>query len=189
MQFPSQEFYGGKLIASPSVKDISLADIIKTNEKDPILSSKPIVFIDTVGNFPEKRKKDSQSRYNPEEAKLVKDIVNKLIKAGVSPKDIGVITPYKDQEDLLKKLLKDVEVQTVDGFQGREKEVIVVSLVRSNKEKDIGFLSDLRRLNVAITRPKRKLIMVGDKETVASDKTYKKLVEYVDKNVKGLTQV
>jgi len=183
MEFPSQQFYNGELVADKSVENITLADIIKTDEKDPVLSKKPVVFIDTEGKFPEKQKKDSQSRYNPEEAKLVKQIVEKLINAGVKPEDIGVITPYKDQEELLKKLLKpfNVEVNTVDGFQGREKEVIIISLVRSNKEGEIGFLEDLRRLNVAVTRAKRKLIIIGDKKTVSSNKTYKKLIEYIKK--------
>lgn len=73
----------------------------------------------------------------------------------------------------------DVETSTVDGFQGREKEVIVISFVRSNRNKEIGFLEDLRRLNVSITRAKRKLIMVGDSETLSVNGTYRRLIEHV----------
>jgi predicted DNA helicase len=179
MDFPSKEFYNGNLIADKNVESITLSQILKSSPKSKILDDTPIVFIDTQGKFPEKQKKDSQSKYNPEEAKLVKWIVEELLKLGVSPKDIGVITPYKDQEDLLKKLLKNIEVQTVDGFQGREKEIIIISLVRSNKEGDIGFLEDLRRLNVALTRPKRKLIIVADANTIKHNKIYQNLISYI----------
>ena len=179
MKFPSLQFYNNELIADETVKNITLSQLLKTKSNSPVLDDTPIVFIDTQGDFPEKQNKDSQSKYNPEEAKLIKKLVEKLLEAGISPKDIGIITPYKDQEDFLKKLIKDIEIQTVDGFQGREKEIIIISLVRSNKEKDIGFLEDLRRLNVAITRPKRKLIIVGDKKTIESNKVYKDLISYI----------
>ena len=189
MNFPSKEFYEGKLKAAEAVKTRKLSDLISIEEKDEIINDIPVIFIDTLGKYPEKQKKDSQSKYNPEEARLVKKIVEKLISAGMQQKDIGVITPYKDQEDLLQKLLpSDVEVKTVDGFQGREKEVIILSTVRSNKEGDIGFLEDLRRLNVAITRPKRKLIVVGDSQTLSSHKTYKRLIEYIKNQGKLITK-
>ena len=86
----------------------------------------------------------------------------------------------KFQEEAMdnKKLL-EVEVKSVDGFQGREKEIIILSLVRANEREEIGFLSDIRRLNVAITRAKRKLIIIGDVKTLISDKTYRDLIEYV----------
>jgi len=182
--FPSQLFYNGQLISDEKVKDIKLSDIAQIQEGNPILDDTPIVFIDTGGRFLEKQKRDSKSKYNPEEAKLVKYIVERLKEAGVSPSDIGVITPYKEHEEYLKKLLPDVEVKTVDGFQGREKEVIVISLVRSNPDEEIGFLQDLRRLNVAITRGKRKLIMVGDSKTLSSNPVYKKLIQYIQNHGK-----
>ena len=81
------------------------------------------------------------------------------IKAGVDEKDIGIISPYADQVKLISERT-DIEVKTVDGFQGREKEIIIISTVRSNEYGQIGFLKDLRRLNVAITRAKRKLIII-----------------------------
>ncbi|NPA33199.1 MAG: IGHMBP2 family helicase [Aquificae bacterium] len=189
MDFPSKKFYGGKLVAHPSVENITLRDIINPEklkevhkELLPILEPQNVVvFVDVKGE--EKRRKDSPSYYNEEEAKLAKRIVEELLKLGLSPSDIGVISPYDEQVRLLEEKLKDkgVEIKTVDGFQGREKEVIVLSLVRSNPKKDIGFLKDYRRLNVAITRPKRKLIILGNADTLSGDEVYNELIEYVKK--------
>ena len=178
-EFPSKEFYDGELVSAEEVKDRKLSDITGKAGKDPITDDTPVVFIDTHGRFLEKQKKGSRSKYNPEEAKIVQLIINKLKELGVLPEDIGVITPYKDHEEYLKKLVPDVEVKTVDGFQGREKEVIIISLVRSNPDEEIGFLDDLRRLNVALTRAKRKLIVIGDANTLSSNETYKKFLQFV----------
>ncbi|WP_297453960.1 IGHMBP2 family helicase [Persephonella sp.] len=178
-EFPSEEFYNGELVSAEEVKNRKLSDITGKTGKDPITDDTPIVFIDTHGRFLEKQKKGSRSKYNPEEAKIVQLIINKLKELGVPPEDIGVITPYKDHEEYLKKLVPDVEVKTVDGFQGREKEVIIISLVRSNPDEEIGFLDDLRRLNVALTRAKRKLIVIGDANTLSSNETYRKFLQFV----------
>ena len=178
-EFPSEEFYNGELVSAEEVKDRKLSDITGKTGKDPITDDTPVVFIDTHGRFLEKQKKGSRSKYNPEEAKIVQLIINKLKELGVPPEDIGVITPYKDHEEYLKKLVPDVEVKTVDGFQGREKEVIIISLVRSNPDEEIGFLDDLRRLNVALTRAKRKLIVIGDANTLSSNEIYKKFLQFV----------
>jgi len=178
-QFPSEEFYNGQLISAEEVKDRKLSDITGEKGYDPITDDTPVVFIDTEGKLLEKQKKGSRSRYNPEEAKIVEHIVEELIKIGVKKEDIGIITPYKDHEEYLKKIIPEVEVKTVDGFQGREKEVIIISLVRSNPDEEIGFLDDLRRLNVALTRAKRKLIVVGDAKTLSSNETYKKFIQFV----------
>ena len=186
-EFSSNEFYNGGLISHESVKNIKLSEITSKKSKNPALDDTPIVFIDTEGKFLEKTKHGSFSKYNPEEAKLVKKLVEELKEIGVPAKDIGVITPYKDHEDYLKELLPDVEVKTVDGFQGREKEVIIISLVRSNPDEEIGFLEDLRRLNVALTRAKRKLILVGDAKTLSSHKVYRKLIDYIKEKGKYLT--
>ena len=106
------------------------------------------------------------------------------IKAGISEKDIGIISPYADQVKLISEKT-NIEVKTVDGFQGREKEIIIISTVRSNKHGQIGFLKDLRRLNVAITRAKRKLIIIGNSNTLKSNATYDRLINFVDdKNLK-----
>jgi uncharacterized membrane-anchored protein YitT (DUF2179 family) len=112
----------------------------------------------------------------------VKNLVEKFIQNGAKEEYIGVITPYKDHEEYIKKIMQnEVEVKSVDGFQGREKEIIIVSLVRANENEEIGFLNDIRRLNVAITRPKRKLIVIGDANTLKVNKTYEDLIEYVKK--------
>ena len=184
MAFPSIEFYNGELVAHESVKSIKLSDIAPRKVDDPALDDTPVVFVDTGGRFLEKVKSGSFSKYNPEEAKIVKRLVKGLISMGVSPQDIGVITPYRDHEDYLKQKLKDVEIHTIDGFQGREKEVIILSLVRSNPDQEIGFLSDLRRLNVAITRARRKLIIIGDIKTLKSHNFYRKLISYIERNGK-----
>lgn len=181
-EFPSKRFYQSLLISDESVKDIKLSEITNKPGNDPTVDDTPLVFIDTGGFYREARKKGSFSKYNIGEAILVKEIVNRLVSLGVNKRDIGVITPYKDQEGYIKSLLPDVEVKTVDGFQGREKEVIILSLVRSNQEEEIGFLKDERRLNVAITRAKRKLILIGDAKTLSSSALYKDLIDYIGTN-------
>jgi len=188
MRFPNEEFYGGRLKADESVKDITLSDLGVEDPEfgspwDEILDPKePLVFVDTskCPNKWERQRRGSFSRENPLEAEIVKEIVDKSLKMGVKGDWIGVITPYEDQVDLLRSILGEiVEINTVDGYQGREKEVIVISFVRSNKKGDLGFLTDLRRLNTALTRAKRKLICIGDAETLSKHGTYRKFVEFV----------
>ena len=105
-----------------------------------------------------------------------------LIDSGLSPRDIAVITPYSAQVRLLRDKIdiEGVEIDTVDGFQGREKEAVVISLVRSNANNEIGFLADTRRMNVALTRARRKLIVIGDSATIAGHDFYHKLLEYFE---------
>ena len=95
---------------------------------------------------------------------------------------IAVIAPYAAQVRLLRELLDadGLEIDTVDGFQGREKEAVVISLVRSNGEGQIGFLADVRRMNVALTRARRKLIIIGDSATIGSHSFYQQLLEYFE---------
>ena len=188
MEFPSREFYNGKIKADEGVKEITLSNL-KVREPffgepwDSILKrEEPLVFVDTAGRGDkwERQRKGSTSRENPLEALLVKEIVERLLRMGVKEEWIGIITPYDDQVDLIRSLIgEEVEVHSVDGYQGREKEVIVLSFVRSNKNGDLGFLTDLRRLNVALTRAKRKLIAVGDSKTLSNHPTYKRFLEFV----------
>ena len=105
-----------------------------------------------------------------------------MLEAGISPVQIGVITPYAAQARLLREKLPlaELEIDTVDGFQGREKEAIVISLVRSNERGEIGFLSDLRRMNVAMTRARRKLLIIGDSATLSSEPFYSRLIEHFE---------
>ncbi|MCD6523680.1 MAG: IGHMBP2 family helicase [Thermococcus sp.] len=188
MEFPSREFYGGKIQADESVRNITLADLgIRTPEEDNawaevLRPENVLVFMDTAGREDrfERQRYGSESRENPLEARLVKEVVERLLGLGVKPEWIGVITPYDDQRDLISSLLPEgIEVKTVDGYQGREKEVIVLSFVRSNKKGEIGFLKDLRRLNVSLTRAKRKLVLIGDSSTLSVHPTYKRLVDFV----------
>lgn len=194
-EFPNGEFYDGKLKADESVKRRTLADLLQsmpaaaapiTEYFDQtflnfVVGKKPFLFIDTSGSdeFRERVRSGSTSRENRGEAKLVKDIAERLLSLGIRPEDIAIISPYVDQVALIRKMLRveGLEIKTVDGFQGREKEVVIVSFVRSNKSRDIGFLRDLRRLNVSITRAKRKLVLIGDSYTLEREGCYKRLVE------------
>jgi predicted DNA helicase len=183
--FPSCEFYECKVKTFEKIKNITIKDL-GIKEDEFYAGFEPYVFFDTQGKFLEKVKKDSPSKYNPKEAEFVENLVKRFLQNGAKEEFIGVITPYKDHEEYIKRLLEKegikVEVKSVDGFQGREKEIIIVSLVRANEKEEIGFLSDIRRLNVAITRPKRKLIIVGDAKTLSVHKTYEHLIQYVKEN-------
>jgi predicted DNA helicase len=179
MEFPNKEFYNGKLISG--VGNITLKDLGFKGIEGITDFKNVLVFIDTFkkDNKYEKKRKDSTSYYNDLEAEIIKNIINDFIKLGAKKDWIGIITPYDDQVDLLKSFDVGVEVNTVDGFQGREKEIIIISFVRSNKKGQIGFLTDLRRLNVSLTRVKRKLICIGDSSTLKNYPVYQKFIEYV----------
>ncbi len=187
MSFSAEEFYHGDLLADSSVENHTLKDLIdqKPDGKfEDVLSPKPpITLIDTNGQMPEKRRTGSTSIENPGETLLAEELAASYIDLDIEPKDIGIITPYKDQSDLINRRVdeENLEVDTVDGFQGREKEVIILSLTRSNNDGIIGFLNDLRRLNVSLTRAKRKLIILCDKRTLASNEVYDRLFDYIEK--------
>ena len=165
MRFANEHFYKGKLIAHPSTNyDLTLP---------------PVMFVHVEGK--ERQRKGSTSFYNPEEIDKVKVLVELFISHGFDVKNMGVISPYDDQVEMLKKALRKyegLEVKTVDGFQGKEKEVIIISLVRANEKNKLGFLEDLRRLNVSITRAKKHLVIVGNELTLSSHEVYAKLLEY-----------
>ena len=181
MAFPSGEFYGGELVADDSVAGHLLRDIVGV--ADIPLTARPVQFLDTAGaGYDEERETDTGSRLNPQEADLVVRIVRQLIETGLAAADIAVITPYNGQARLLRELLAvdGVAVDSVDGFQGQEKEAVVLSLVRSNPEGEIGFLADTRRTNVALTRARRKLVVIGDTATVSHHDFYKRLLDHFD---------
>ncbi|KAK6456726.1 P-loop containing nucleoside triphosphate hydrolase protein [Scheffersomyces xylosifermentans] len=186
MRFPSYELYDTKLMAHASVKEITLLDLKGVADND---ETRPTcIWYDTQGgDFPEKSSDDDPkslgdstgSKYNEMEALVVIQHLEKLLDSGVLPEHVGIISPYNAQVSLLKRSLQKeldqglreynkVEISTVDGFQGREKEVIIISLVRSNDSREIGFLKDKRRLNVAMTRPKRQLCVVGDLDLMST---------------------
>jgi len=105
--------------------------------------------------------------------------VEDLLLLGVPEEAIGVITPYDDQVNEISKVLSpSIRVSTVDGFQGREKEVIILSFVRSNPRGEIGFLADTRRLNVALTRARAKLIAIGDGKTLSHHELYRDFIAF-----------
>ena len=182
MGFSNAEFYGGRLAAHESVAGHRLCDLPGVRAEP--LTELPVQFIDTAGaSYDEEVEEDTGSRRNPEEAVLAARKVRALLGAGLSAAQIGVITPYRAQVRLLRELLSDapgVEIDSVDGFQGREKEAIVVSLVRSNPEGEIGFLADTRRTNVALTRARRKLVVIGDSATLAADDFYQRMLTHFE---------
>jgi superfamily I DNA and/or RNA helicase len=181
MAFSSQEFYDGDLRADERVRTHRLCDLVGVRAEP--LTETPVEFIDTAGaGYDEELEPDGESRRNPQEAALVVRKVRALLDAGVNAGDIAVIAPYAAQVRLLRERLSvaGLEVDSVDGFQGREKEVVVLSLVRSNLEGEIGFLADVRRTNVALTRARRKLLVVGDSATLSALPFYQRLFGYFD---------
>ncbi|HWG44394.1 MAG TPA: AAA domain-containing protein [Gemmataceae bacterium] len=181
MGFSSREFYEDALIADASVAGHRLCDLPGVRAEP--LTEQPVQFIDTAGaGYDEEVEPDGESRLNPQEAALVARKVHALLQAGVSASDIAVIAPYAAQVRRLRELLPvaGLEIDSVDGFQGREKEVVVLSLVRSNVEGEIGFLADVRRLNVALTRARRKLLVIGDSATLSVLPFYRRLFEYFE---------
>jgi RecA/RadA recombinase len=165
MRFPSEALYGGALRAHPAVADHAI-------------DAEPLLFVDTAGaGHEESTPEGSDSRQNDGEAALAAREVERILALGVAPADVAVISPYDAQVQRLRQLLaarldEGLEVDTVDGFQGREKEAVVVSLVRSNEAGEVGFLADVRRMNVAITRARKKLVVIGDSATVARHPFY-----------------
>lgn len=186
MGFSNQQFYEGALIADASVADHQLEF-----DEEP-----PVVFVDTAGcGFEEKLHPKSLSRYNPEEWQLLREHLYLLI--GSIPHDtpvppIALISPYREQAVQMRDAVAEDErlaelpitVDTIDGFQGQERDVVYISLVRSNTKGEIGFLRDLRRMNVALTRARKKLVIVGDSATVGQHDFYAKLLDYVGENGK-----
>ena len=183
MEFPSRWFYYGALCAAPEVADrvVSLMDT-------------PLTWVDTAQAGFGEHESRSRSRLNAEEARLVvhvlRDYVDmigleRLVGDGV---DFGIITPYRAQVRLIRRLLRmqrfyrrlrgQVAVHTVDGFQGQERDVIIISMVRDNEEGQIGFLGDLRRMNVALTRARMKLIIIGNSATLSKHRFYGELFDH-----------
>jgi len=179
MDFSSREFYAGTLVAESRVRDHRLGDLPGVVPSP--LTDEPLRFIDTAGaDYEEELEPEGSSRRNPGEARLVLRLLEQLHQAGVRPEDIGVIAPYAAQVRWLRQEcpFPEVEIDTVDGFQGREKEAVIISLVRSNRSGEIGFLGETRRMNVALTRARRKLIVTGDSSTLGGHPFYRDLLEY-----------
>lgn len=186
MNWSSKELYNSKITAHPSVAAHMLSDLDDVKKSSSTEST--LLLIDTAGCDMEEKKDEEDSTMNEGEAEVAISHAKRLVNSGVQASDIGIITPYAAQVVLLKMMknnddkLKDMEISTVDGFQGREKEAIIISMARSNSKKEVGFLSDRRRMNVAVTRARRQCCLVCDTETVTSDKFLKRLIEYFEEN-------
>lgn len=182
MAFSNQWFYGGKLRAHSSAAARGLM---------PASQGPALEFIDTAGcGFSEERQQDAGSYFNPNEYTLIMEhIVPLMHEAFVQAPDWGILSPYSAQVKYIRRAVEEesslifpVTVRTIDGFQGQERDVIYISLVRSNEQGDIGFLKDYRRMNVAMTRARRKLVIIGDSATLGGDPFYDALLAYVDSN-------
>ncbi len=185
MGFSNQQFYNNRLQADQSVQFQNL--ILTNGEK------KPLEFIDTAGcGFEEKQNPKTRSHYNPEEYQVLwrhLDSLMALFKEGTHP-SIGIISPYKEQTLYMKEQIASyfephqqthIDVNTIDSFQGQERDIIYISLVRSNEKGIIGFLKDYRRMNVAMTRARKKLIVIGDSATLGNHKFYQDFMDYCEK--------
>ncbi|QCR22013.1 AAA domain-containing protein [Pontibacter sp. SGAir0037] len=193
MQFSNQEFYKGELEAHESVRE---SDLHTYNAK--FAPGLAVEFIDTAGcGYNETDMAETQSSANPEEADLLLNHLALLLKeyepaAETESLKIGVIAPYRAQINYLQDkvehtpLLHDLlikrqlSVGTVDSFQGQERDIIYISMVRSNDKGEIGFLSDIRRMNVGMTRAKKKLVIVGDSATLSQHPFYSDFLAYVE---------
>lgn len=183
MNFSSKEFYKSKLTANNSVAHHSLFE-----------DDQPFLFIDTAGcGFEEIREGNSMS--NPEEAgflwKHLELLIQRVLILGVPFPSIAVISPYRHQVEILKQgagtipaltdKMEFISVNTIDSFQGQERDVVYISLTRSNSDAVIGFLSEIRRMNVAMTRARKKLVIIGDSATISQFRFYADLIEYAQR--------
>jgi superfamily I DNA and/or RNA helicase len=171
MGFSDFEFYDGLLSAHASVAH-------KTLENDPF---EPVEFIDTAGcGYEELKDVESGAIRNQGEVTVIQQVLKSL---HAKKHSIGVVTPYRAQLHLIQEELSDMTeyANTVDSFQGQERDIIIISLVRSNERGEIGFLKDYRRMNVAMTRARLKLIMIGDSATLGQDAFYGRFLEYVER--------
>jgi ATP-dependent RNA/DNA helicase IGHMBP2 len=185
MAFPSQTRYHGQLTAHPSVAQHLLADLGVAEDPERI---GPLVLIDTAGkgwsDEPDASDVEASTRNILQGERTARE-VRRLLSRGLAASDLAVITPYRAQRRLLRSFLTDaleagLEIGTVDGFQGREKEAIIVDLVRSNDEGLVGFVADRRRLNVAFTRARRLLMVIGDTATLGATEDFETFLNTVD---------
>lgn len=230
MDFSNHYFYSGALKAHETVGERRLMSL--ENDGETLTVFDPVVFVDTAGTgFEEKINrsvgKDSArypSKYNPDEALLVREHLLKLVEqftvSGDTPSleatvdehtmtvptsnpepqtpnfnlpSIGVLSPYREQVNCLEEMLREdpvlsalprnmLTINTIDGFQGQERDVIYISLVRSNAKHDIGFLNDYRRMNVAMTRARKLLVVIGDSATIGKNPFYAQFLDYCEKH-------
>ncbi|HEX3008040.1 MAG TPA: AAA domain-containing protein, partial [Bacteroidales bacterium] len=187
MTFPSRHFYNNQLKANKAVAEGKIFS-----------EDLPVEFIDTAGSgFFEQTDEETRSIYNQEEANLLiqhfTQYTSQLEALNITQqvRDVGIISPYKAQVSLLQDSLngatifpdhitENLNINTVDSFQGQERDIIYISLVRSNEKGEIGFLSDTRRMNVAMTRARKKLVIIGDSAAIGQHPFYDKLLDYIN---------
>ena len=204
MQFPNKEFYDGCLYSDPSVKYRGILDWdtpiewIEAEEPDTSdisNSADNFDYSDPI-TFGESSAPDGISRVNPAEAQLalqtLHDYLERIGRDRILYErlDIGIISPYKGQVHLLRRMMRQdsywkpfrqlISINTVDGFQGQERDIILISMVRNNAQGQVGFLADLRRMNVAITRARMKLLIIGHSPTLCQHPFYRRLKQYID---------
>lgn len=204
MQFPNKEFYDGCLYSDPSVKYRGILDWdtpiewIEAEEPDASdisNSADNFDYSDPI-TFGESSAPDGISRVNPAEAQLalqtLHDYLERIGRDRILYErlDIGIISPYKGQVHLLRRMMRQdsywkpfrqlISINTVDGFQGQERDIILISMVRNNAQGQVGFLADLRRMNVAITRARMKLLIIGHSPTLCQHPFYRRLKQYTD---------
>ncbi len=175
MQFPNKMFYKWKIQAE--FENIKLKDLVWEKTWRYLNTNECLYFFNTKGE--QNLEKNSKSLYNLEEIEKVKELVQELQNFGID--DIGIISPYSEQVNKLKKEIDDVDINTIDGFQWMEKEVIIISWVRT---EGIWFLEDERRFNVAITRTKRMLINIWDSKNLEQKQLFKEYTNYIKWNWK-----
>jgi len=190
MNFSNKKFYEENLKADISVKETLL-------DTQDLLLNTALDFIDTAGcGYTEIINPESLSIANPEEAQLLIKHLKMVLAQIALSKDagkritIGIISPYKEQvqyltnqinaDEELEPYKSKIAIKTVDGFQGQERDIIYISMVRSNDQREIGFLSDIRRMNVALTRAKKKLVVIGDSATIGNHSFYKDFLDYAE---------
>ena len=204
MQFPNKEFYDGCLYSDPSVKyrgildwdtPIEWIEAEEPDASDASDSADSFDYSDPI-TFGESSAPDGISRVNPAEAQLalqtLHDYLERIGRDRILYErlDIGIISPYKGQVHLLRRMMRQdsywkpfrqlISINTVDGFQGQERDIILISMVRNNAQGQVGFLADLRRMNVAITRARMKLLIIGHSPTLCQHPFYRRLKQYTD---------
>merc|ERR1719507_1925779 len=185
-RFPSNMFYEGSLQNGVSAEERKMPFEFPWPQPEI-----PMFFYVTAGQ--EEIAGNGTSYLNRTEAKNVENLTTKFIKAGVSPDQIGIITPYEGQRSHLvncmqyqgslhAKIYQSIEIASVDAFQGREKDIIIISCVRSNEHQGIGFLADPRRLNVALTRAKYAVIVIGNPKVLSKQNLWNHLLQHYKDN-------
>ena len=181
MEFSNRWFYGGALKAHEEVADHMLETMADARSV--------IEFIDTAGcGFEEKQPPESRSYFNKDEYLIIREHLDPLLhQSFLESPTVGILSPYSAQVRFMRESMEEeqdlpfpVSIKTIDSFQGQEKDIIYISLVRSNDRGEIGFLKDYRRMNVAMTRARKKLVLIGDSATIARDRFYSRLLDYIE---------